>query len=82
MVQVGRSPSRIRRIVSQSISLPPPVTPATTPPTFKANIDGTWTIELQDSGNSPTNFNAFGLFGSSHDQNSPFFSIRTPLIRP
>jgi subtilisin family serine protease len=67
-VTVNNTPNRI------SIRLSPgPVLPPTNPATFRPNIDGTWTIELQDTGSTPTDFNAFCLFGSSHDWKSPFF---------
>jgi len=67
-VTVNNQPNRI------SIRLVPgPVLPPTAPATFVPNIDGTWTIELQDTGSSPTDFNAFCLYGSSHDPKSPFF---------
>jgi subtilisin family serine protease len=52
---------------------PAPVTPATTPPTFKPNVAGTWKIELRDTGSSATQFDAFCLYGSSHDGKSPNF---------
>jgi subtilisin family serine protease len=44
-----------------------------TPPTGGTNKDGTWTLELKDSGSTATAFNAFCLFGSSHDSKSPHF---------
>jgi subtilisin family serine protease len=52
------------------------ITPPTTAGTATGpNVAGPWAIELKDVGGTPTdtNFDAFCLFGSSHDPLSPHF---------
>ncbi|HET9785988.1 MAG TPA: S8 family serine peptidase, partial [Pyrinomonadaceae bacterium] len=46
-----------------------------TPPTGGNNMAGVWTLELRDSSSGPlvTTFDAYCLFGSSHDRKSPHF---------
>ena len=46
-----------------------------TPPTGGNNMAGVWTLELRDSSSGPllTPFDAYCLFGSSHDRKSPHF---------
>lgn len=38
-----------------------------------SHISGRWLIELQDTGSSATFFDAFCLYGSTHDDKSPYF---------
>jgi subtilisin family serine protease len=57
-----------------SISIRPPTNLAATPPVATGSSkSGTWKIELRDSGGGATPIEAFCLFGSSHDQKSPYF---------
>lgn len=44
-----------------------------TPPTGGSNFAGTWTLELKSSTASTTDIDAFCLYGSSHDPQSPYF---------
>jgi subtilisin family serine protease len=68
LVTVLNNPDRI------SIAIrPPPVTPATVPPTNQPNAAGTWKLELRNTGAGVTNFDAFCLYGSTHDPKSPHF---------
>ena len=71
-VTVKNSPNRISIRIS-----PPPVTPPVVPPKFKPNIDGTWLIELQDTGSSPTDVNAFCLGGTNDSQAAIFLDHDT-----
>ncbi len=44
------------------------------PPTPGNNLPGTWSLELQNTGAAATSIDAFCLFGSSHDPQSPYFN--------
>jgi subtilisin family serine protease len=65
-----------------TINITPP-RHGTAPVVNENNRSGTWIIELKSSTASPTPINAFCLFGSSHDSNSPYFlnntTVRTTL---
>ncbi len=48
-----------------------------TPATGGSNKRGTWILQLQDSGSTPTAIDALLTFGSSHDDKSPKFKSDT-----
>ncbi len=49
------------------------------PPSGGNNLSGDWILELSNTGASPTDINAFCLYGSTHDRKSPYFLDHTTV---
>ena len=68
-VTVARNPNRI----TVSLSTVAPVAPAVKQPHVASTDAAFWEIEIRNTSATATPFNAFALFGSTHDQKSPRF---------
>jgi subtilisin family serine protease len=51
--------------------------PNTTPAKYYPYVAGTWKLELRDTDNTPTNIDAYSLYGDSKDSTTPRFLSNT-----
>jgi subtilisin family serine protease len=72
-VVVSNHPNRISIVITPPISGVPPTNGSNFANTATAN----WRIELRNTTATPTTFDAFCLYGSSHDSKSPSFRNST-----